>query len=528
MKRTLAFFVIGAQLLLGQHAGEQKENPVQLYRGMGLHTHPIAAPAEAQKYFNQGLVLLYGFNRYEALRSFRKAAELAPQAIMPQVGIAWTSTPHINMDLGDPADLKAGCEAGKKAMTLQGPEQEQAYAKAAAGMCDGDEGYRRALRALHEKYPYDMDAATLYAESLMVPVRWQWWKNGRPNGEMGTCIQILESVLKRDPDHPGANHFYVHAMEMSPNPEYALPSAQRLMGGIAPGAGHLVHMAGHIYLRVGDYEIVAASNERAAQVDEDYFHHSNVHGSYVGYYAHNLSFIVTGRAMQGRYAESIAAAKKMVGTMEPMVAAMPEMVDTYLPFPVFVQLRFRKWDEILATPAVTNAKLPVSKAMQHFARAQALQAKGRKDEAAKEAAMFEVARKVIPAETIWGNNKASQVMALASEQLAARLSATPQEAVEHWMRAVAVQDALIYDEPPAWYYPLRESLGAALLLGGRAADAERVFREDLEMTPRNGRSLFGLWQALEMQGRKADAASVKAEFEKAWKRAQVALRLEEL
>lgn len=501
---------------------------MQLYRGMGAHTHYIAASAEAQKYFNQGLVLLYGFNRYEARRSFVKAAELAPKAIMPQVGIAWTQSPHINMDIADPADLKAGCEAARKASALAGAEHEQAYAKAVMGMCDGEEAYRTALRVLHEKYPYDLDAASLYAESLMVPVRWAWWKNGQPNGEMAKCIRTLESVLKRDPDHPGANHFYVHAMEMSPNPEYALPSAQRLMGGIAPGAGHLVHMAGHIYLRVGDYEIVAASNERAAQVDEEYFHHSNVHGSYTGYYAHNLSFIVTGRAMQGRYDDAMVAAKKMIAIAQPMAEQMPEMVDAFLPYPVFVNLRFRRFDQILAAPLVTNPKLPLSKTVSHFARALAYHGKGQRAEAEKERTLFEAARKALPAEAAWGNNKGSNVMTLASEQLSARLSTNPREAIEHWRKAIAVQDALIYDEPPPWYYPVRESLGAALLLAKNAVDAEKVFREELEMTPRNGRSLFGLWQALEMQGRKADAASLKAEFERAWKKSQVPLRLEDL
>lgn len=495
---------------------------------MGNYKHPVAASAEAQKFFDQGLVLLYGFNRYEAQRSFRKAVELDPTAIMPQWGIAATYAPHINMDLEGGVDLKEGCAAAKKAAALNGPAHERAYAKAATAMCEGDEPYRAALRVLHHAYVDDVDAAALYAESLMVPVRWRWWKDGKPEGEMRNCIRILESVLKRDPDHPGANHFYVHALEMSPNPEYALPSAQRLMGGIAPGAGHLVHMAGHIYLRVGDYEIVSASNERAAQVDEEYFHHSNVHGSYMGYYAHNLSFIITGRSMQGRYDDAMAAAKKMMATVQPMVEAMPGMLDGFLPMASFVQLRFRRFDEILAAPTVTNPKLPMSQAMSHFVRALAYQGKGNAAAAKREADLFATARKAVTAESQWGNNKGPDVMVLAAEQLAAKLSGSPRESIAHWRKAVEIQDGLAYDEPPAWYYPLRESLGAALLLNGDTKAAETAFREDLDRTPRNARSLFGLWKALEAQGRQADAGWVKAEYERAWKKAQLTLKLEDL
>ncbi|MBL8231176.1 MAG: hypothetical protein JNL98_21970, partial [Bryobacterales bacterium] len=276
----LVCFSLGAQ-----------EKPVQLYKGMGLYQHPIETKiADAQKFFDQGLVLLYGFNRYEAFRSFQKAAELDPQSPMPYFGMAAAQAPHINMDLDGDVDLKKGCNYGTEAVkrSANAPKHERDYAAAAAAMCDGEEAHRSALRKLHEAYPDDPDAATLYAESLMVPVRWRWFTtlNGEPAGEMAKCIDLLERLLRRDPDHPGANHFYVHAVEMSRNPERAIPSAQRLMGGIAPNAGHLVHMAGHIYMRVGDYEVVASSNERAIQVDEEYFHHSGVHGGYMGYYAH--------------------------------------------------------------------------------------------------------------------------------------------------------------------------------------------------------------------------------------------------
>ena len=221
--------------------------------------------------------------------------------------------------------------SGEDIAALPIPESYRAayVSRAAAAMCQGEEAHRNALRTLAREYPDDPDAASLFAESLMVPVRWRWWKDAKPAGEMALAIRTLEQILKRDPDHPGANHFYVHAMEMSPNPEYALPSAQRLMGGIAPGAGHLVHMAGHIYLRMGDYEVVAGSNERAIRVDEEYFHHSGVHGGYMGYYAHNLHFLTYARMMQGRYEDSLAAANKMVEAAQPFVKEAPALIDAF-------------------------------------------------------------------------------------------------------------------------------------------------------------------------------------------------------
>ncbi|MBL8219789.1 MAG: hypothetical protein JNL62_11195 [Bryobacterales bacterium] len=506
-----------------------QEKPVQLLRGMGSHTHPIAtANPEVQKYFDQGLVLLYGFNRYEAFRSFEKSSQLDPKAILPRWGMAAAAGPHINMDLDQDVDMKKACEHGKAAAALDGPAHEKTYARAAAAMYQGEEAHRNALRALARDYPDDPDAATLFAESLMVPVRWRWWKDSQPAGEMALAIRTLEQVLKRDPDHPGANHFYVHAMEMSPNPEYALPSAQRLMGGIAPGAGHLVHMAGHIYLRMGDFEVVASSNERAIRVDEEYFHHSGVHGGYMGYYAHNLHFLTYARMMQGRYEDSLAAANKMVEAAQPFVKEAPALIDAFLPTPYYAMARFQKWDEILALPKVDNAKLPITRTMWHYARALAYRGKRQMDKAAAEVAAFESARKAVPADAIWINNKAADVIAVASLVLQGRMAATPAQAAALYRKAAALQDALVYDEPPPFYYPVRESLGAALLTAGDARAAEAAFREDLRQNPRNGRSLFGLWRALDAQGRSADVVWVKTEFDKAWKKAQVALRLEDL
>lgn len=504
-----------------------EEKPVQLHPGMGVYHHAIeTGNPEAQKFFNQGLVLLYGFNRYEAFRSFVKAAQLDPQAPMPKWGMAVAQAPHINMDLDGDVDLKKGCgfaqEAAKLAATA--PAHEKSYAQTAMAMCQGDEAYRAALRALHVKYPDDRDAATMFAESLMVPVRWRWFlRDGRPAGQMAECINTLEAVLKRDPNHPGANHFYVHATEMSKNPERAIPSAQRLMGGIAPGAGHMVHMAGHTYLRVGEYDIVADANERAIQVDEHYFMHSGVHGGYMGYYAHNVHFLVTARMMQGRFDDAYGQAQKMMDVIAPFVQEAPQVVEAFVATPLFVLLRFGKWDEVLSY-VEPSEKLPANRALRHFARAVAHQAKGNAEAAKTEQATLEKMRLTVPAAAIWGNNKASSILQVASTILSARMAGDTPAGLMQWRRAVALQDALVYEEPPAWFYPVRESLGSTLLRMGRYAEAEQVFREALEDTPRSGRVLFGLHEALTKQKKENDAIWVKAEFELASKKSQIPLR----
>lgn len=501
-------------------AAAQTEKPVALWRGMGLHQHPIeTASGEAQKYFNQGLVLLYGFNRPEARRSFERAAQLDPQAAMPHWGIAATYAPHINMDLDGDVDLKKACAAGKEAAARARTPYEKMWAGAASGLCESEEAHRTAMRKLHEAYPDDHDAAALYAETLMVPVRWRWFtKDDRPAGQMAECIAVLEAVMKRDPEHPGANHFYVHAVEMSSTPERGLAAAQRLMGGIAPNAGHLVHMAGHIYFRVGDYEVVASSNERAIAVDEDHFHHAGVNLGYLGYYAHNLHFLVAARMMQVRFAEALAAAHKLVDRMQPFVKEAPAAADPFIATPLCVLERFGKWDEILRTPE-PPAALPITRALWRYARTLAQLGKGNRAGAEAERKAFEAARAAVPAEAMFINNKSSMILSIAAEVIAGRFAAGTEGQLAHWTRAIDLQDDLVYDEPPAWYYPVRESLGAALLELKRAAEAEAVFRADLVKSPRNPRSLDGLLKALQAQGKAEAAALVEAEHRKAWRKA---------
>ncbi|MEX2264249.1 MAG: hypothetical protein WD696_20005 [Bryobacteraceae bacterium] len=517
-----------------QHAHNTSgEKPPVLLEGMGTHRHSIATRVtEAQQFFDQGLNLLYGFNRYEAFRSFRRAAELDPQAVMPRWGMAMAQGPHVNMDLDGDVNMKASCEAVQQGMALRAnaPERERAYIEAAATRCPEykPSEYQQAMRSVMQRYPDDLDAATFYVESLMIPVRWRWFlPDGKPAEGMEEAVQTLEAVMRRFPEHPGANHFYIHAIEMSPSPERAIPSAQRLMG-IVPSAGHLVHMPGHIWMILGDWELAAATNERGAEVDRQYMQTTGVTNSaYAGYYIHNLHFIAVARAMQGRMADGLRAADTLAGATVPHTEAMPMMVDAFAPAPIFAAMRFQRWDDLLKAKA-PDPRLPANTALWHFGRASALAAKGRRAEAAKEKAAFEAARRKMPAEWMWLGNKASDVLAVAGAVLDARLAPDDRAAIPHWQRAVELQDRLNYEEPPAWYYPVRESLGGALLRAGRPADAEAVFREGNRRGPRNGRMLFGLMESLKAQNKADSAGLVQREFEKAWQRADITLRVADL
>lgn len=531
--RKIALYLFPLGLALAQHQmAPPTEKPVTLLAGLGAWRHPIATQdAETQKYFDQGLTLLYGFNRYEALRSFRKASELDPGAAMAFWGMAMAQGPYINMD-GDPTfDQKASCAAVEAGLKITAaPARERAYLEAARTRCPEErpQVYIDAMRALAARFPDDLDAATLFAESLMVPVRWHWYSsNGTPAAGVAEAERTLEAVLRRWPEHPGANHYYIHAVESSRTPERGIPSAQRLMG-VVPEAGHIVHMPGHIWLAVGDYEMAAAVNERAAEVDRQYFAATNVTaGSYGMYYAHNLHFIAYARWMQGRGTDGIRAANALAEVLAPMAAAMPEMVDSFMAVTVFGRVRFGSWEAILQIRPPSD-KMPLTTATYHYARASALQGSGDRAGALREQAAFENTRARVPPDAMWGNNKAAPVLAVASEVLAARVATSVAEALPHWEHAVAMQDALVYDEPPAWYYPVRESWGAALLRAGKAGEAEAVFREGLKRSPRNGRILFGLMESLRAQSKTEAADWVRKEFEANWAKADVKVRIEEM
>ncbi len=531
MRLTQCIGLLATGLAVAQQAAAQ-ENPVVLYKGLGTWHHAIRTTSpEAQRFFDQGLALTYGFNRYEALRSFRKASQLDPQAAMPYWGMAMAQGPYINMEGDAEYNMKASCAAVDAGLKLTGvPERELAWLQAAGKRCPDfqqPEAYIAAMRDLAARWPDDLDAQTFYAESLLIPTRWHWYlADGKPAAGVDEAERTLEGVMRRWPEHPGANHLYVHAVESSQDPERAIASAQRLMG-IMPAAGHMVHMPGHIWLVLGDYEMAASLNERAVAVDREYLDQSKTTSGYGAYYVHNIHFVAYARWMQGRKADGLRAAAEMAKAIAPMTESMPDMADSFNAVTIFGHVRFQDWDGILKIPQ-PKEQLHASVATWHYARALAFAGRGDREGAGREQAALEAIRKALTPDSPWGYNKATDILTIASAVVNARLASTPAEAVPHWQRAVAVQDTLNYDEPPDWYYPMRESLGAALLLSGKAGEAEAVFREGVKRSPRNGRMLFGLMESLRAQGKQQDAESVKREFDAAWAKADITLRIEDL
>jgi tetratricopeptide (TPR) repeat protein len=515
-----------------------------LMRGMGTHHHAIATTSdEAQRFFDQGFALVFGFNHEEAVRSFTRAAELDPKAAMPHWGIAWALGPNYNADVDDQRAKQANTAIAKALeLSKDSPEAERAYIEAMALRFPADakpdraalaRKYAAAMRDLSQRYPDDLDAATLCAESLMNLNAWRLWSlNGKPTEGTLEIVAVLESVLARDPNHIGANHYYIHTVEASPNPARALASAARL-DSLAPAAGHLTHMPAHIYARVGDHAAAAHANQAGAQADREYFKTAGTDSLYaMAYYTHNLHFLTDSEMMRGRLAPALKAADELSDRLAPHTQMMP-MIESMITMKTSVLLRFGKHDDILAI-ASPPADHPVEVAWWHFARGVALARTGKTTDAEMERSGLAAAILKVPNEALFGGTglvSAKPVLALAATVLDARIvwaKGSKDEAIRLWTRAVAAADQMPYDEPPVFYYPVRESLGAALLLDGKAAEAERVFRDDLVRHPRNARSLFGLHASLVKHGKNADADWVKRAFDSAWKDADAPLTIESL
>jgi tetratricopeptide (TPR) repeat protein len=542
--RVNAIALLLTTLLCAHPAIAQTQSPAHppdlSLTAIGRQHHAIATKSkDAQDYFDQGLTFIYGFNHEEAQRSFQRAAEVDPASPMPLWGIALAVGPNYNANV-DAEREKLAFDTIQKAKKLsaQAPVIEQDYVSALATRFSGDpnpdypqiaKNYSAAMNSLAQKYPDDLDAATFYAESLMDLSPWKLWSlEGQPADNTLEIVRILESVLARDPDHAGANHFYIHAVEASPNPERALPSAHRL-DTMIPQAGHLVHMPAHIYIRTGNYAEAVKANEEAAQVDTVYAQKADQQGSMYDlmYHSHNEHFLAAVACMEGNYAAAKSAADAMATRLMPHSRTMP-MLDFFIFSPLWVDVRFNKWDAILAKPEPPKG-LPATHVMWRYARTQAFTARNEKEKAAAEQKLFATEAAAIPAAVSMGEFNSSQVLlSLASQILEARIamaSNNKEKAIAHWQKAVDIQDTLRYDEPPDWYYPVRESLGAALLAAGKPTEAEQVFREDLKRNPRNPRSLFGLQHSLKSQNKNADAAWVESQFQTAWKNADTTLDL---
>jgi tetratricopeptide (TPR) repeat protein len=515
---------------------------VVILPGLGDYHHAIATKsAEAQRFFDQGLTLVYAFNHEEALRSFLRAAELDQTSPMPLWGIALSVGPNYNLNI-NPEREKVAYKAIQEARRLAAgaPEKERAYVEALARRYSGEDhpdfqrlnrDYRDAMRDLTGRYPDDLDAATLYAESIMDLHPWSLWTSGgKPTEDTGELLAVLQGILRQDPKHPGANHFYIHALEASPHPEKALASAH-MLETMVPAAGHLLHMPSHIYVRLGNYAQAVEANEAAANADRAYLRTTGMQGGVYGlmYYSHNLQFLWFAASMEGKFSEAKQAADELWASVSPNVKRMP-MLDALLAGPALVLVRFQRWDDILNLPA-PEASLAAARAFWRYSRGVAFSAKGAVSKALAERQELAALVSQPTSGASAGHYSAPGVAALALEVLDARIAAAQADhkaSLAHWRRAVEMQDAFPYSEPPDWYYPVRESLGGELARAGQYAEAEEVFRADLQRNPGNPRSLFGLLQALAAQNKTAAARSARQQFEEAWKYAEVTLRLEDL
>jgi tetratricopeptide (TPR) repeat protein len=508
----------------------------QRFDGLGpLHREVTTGSAEAQAYFDQGLRLLYGFNHDEAARSFARAAQLDPTCASCFWGVALTMGPNYNVPmLPDRAAVAWEALERARALAPSATPVEQALIGALAKRYPGpepvppkamkpfNEAYAAAMRAVQAEFPDDVDVMVLTAEALMDLDPWKLWTlDGKPAPQTPEIVRLLEAALARDVTHPGANHYSIHALEASKQPERALPAAERL-GALMPAAGHMVHMPAHIFQRVGRYADASESNRRAIEADKRYLALTKPPGYYPMYIGHNWGFLAFSASMEGRAEETLVAAREAAKALPPeMIAMMPGM-DYFSAEPLLAMVRFARWDELLAEPR-PDPKWTVMTALWLHAHGMALAAKGRVAEAARDHAELVALRRRMPAEMMAGNAPARDVAAVGAKILEARIAEARRSprALGLWAEAVALEDQLAYNEPAEWFYPARHFQGAALLAAGRAREAEAVYREDLRRNPNNGWALSGLAAALRAQGK--DATAVERAFRQAWSRADVTL-----
>ena len=510
---------------------KSNSDTVPLYTNLGSHQKRISTKVEAtQQYFDQGLRLVYGFNHAEAIRSFTRAAELDPTCAMCYWGIALAYGPNVNAPM-DSASGVAAYAAAQKALTLKphATAAERAYIEAVAqryaevqptDRARLDTLYSRAMGRVAKTNPNDLDAATLYAESLMDLRPWNYWRpNGTPYPGTNEIVRQLKKVISRNPNHPGACHYYIHAVE-AVNPQAAVPCAERL-ARLMPGEGHMVHMPAHIYIRVGRWNDAVEANQHAIHTDEEFIEGQHPMGVYpLAYYPHNIHFLAFASTMAGRSAQAIEASNTLTSKVNLDVARQVGMLQEMVPYHALTLTTFGKWDEVLAEP-LPPEDIRFSYAMAHYARGVAHAAKGQWTEA--QAALDTVtAINAATPEGADGKTALSIAVHALSGEIATRRGDL-EAGIKHFREAAKIEDAGLYFEPPKWYYPIRHSLGAALLKAGRNAEAEKVYRQDLRRFPENGWSLFGLAQALRAQKKNTEAAAVEARFHRAWASTDVTL-----
>ncbi|MDE3034556.1 MAG: hypothetical protein KGO52_15180 [Nitrospirota bacterium] len=511
--------------------------PVPLFDNLGTLHHPITTQSEpAQQYFDQGLRLTFGFNHEEAINSFQEAARQDPTAAMPYWGIALALGPNVNAEM-DKAQERRALEAIQKAKArlAQTSPQERAYIEALAARYSLDKkadrkkldrAYADAMRLVARRFPDDADAAVLFAEALMDLSPWDYWTaGGKPKSGLEEIVPTLERVLAQHPDHPGACHYYIHAVEASPQPERALPCAQRLPE-LMPGAGHLVHMPAHIYMRLGRYRHAVERNAEASDVDQAYLDRRHLTGNYPhGYYLHNIHFLWAALLMEGRNKDALQAAHRLVSRMRERDADKASEPEIFASAPMLTLVRFGRWDDLLREPA-PKPEWKLTTGLWHYARSLALTATERFGQAEAEQAEILESIKLLSKQRGTEAETERQVLKVAERVVAGELAAKRRhfdEAVRALKEAVAAEDALRYSEPPLWYAPARQNLGAVLMAFGHPIEAEAVYREDLKRNPENGWSLFGLGKSLRAQDKMEEARAVEDRFRQAWARADVKL-----
>jgi tetratricopeptide (TPR) repeat protein len=509
-----------------------------LYENLGsLHYRVTARSAGAQQYFDQGLRLTWAFNHEEAIASYTAATREDSTCAMCWWGIAYALGPNINapMDTAVVGAAWAALGNAQKHAARATPRERDfiaALAKryapdASADRPQLDSAFAKAMGALAKKYPTDPEIQTVYADAIMNLSPWNYYtdRGTKLRPQTAELVATLERTIKRYPDHPGACHLYIHAVEASTTPARAVPCADRL-AKLMPGAGHLVHMPSHIYMRTGRYDLVAAHNHDAVGQDERFIQDRKPAGFYkFMYYPHNYHMMYAGLIFLGRGNEAIAAARKIVSVLPAEVTKQVPPLEYFFPTPYWALARFERWDDLLAEPAPA-AHQRYATGMWRYGRSLAFAAKGRHAEAKAEHDSVAAIAEATPKEAPAGINSAKVLLQLAERHSAGRLAAAQGDtagAITAYEAAMKIEDGLVYDEPPAWYHPIRLELGAVKLAQGQPAAAEKLYREDLMHWPNNGWALHGLASSLRAQGKTAEAAKVEAQFRKEWKKADVKL-----
>jgi tetratricopeptide (TPR) repeat protein len=529
--------ILSISLLASTGAGAAGSD-TPLFEGLGTHARRVTTSSpEAQRYFDQGLAFMYAFNHDEAIRSFRRAGELDPKCAMAFWGVAIANGPHINNPVVPEDRAKAAFEAlgEAKARAAGASPVEKALIEALASRyalpqpADRkplDQAYADAMRAVWKAYPKDADVGALFAEALADLRPWDLWTpDGTPQPGTEELLATLESVVTLDPRHPLGNHLLIHAVEASPHPERADRAADALRD-LQPGLGHLVHMPSHIDVRRGRWHQAIEANAKAMEADRRYTARSPEQGFYRLYLAHNHHMLTYAAMMTGQSALALKTIREMVADIPLEFFKANPFADGFMAMPLEVLMRFGRWDEILAEPAFPDF-VPISRALQHYARAVAYAAKDDVPRALEEQAAFLEARTRVPKEAFFGNNSGSDVLDVAESFMRGEIlfrSGKVDEGLAALREAAAREDKLRYDEPPDWIQPVRHALGAALLQAGRFAEAETVFRQDLAKLPDNGWALYGLQRAVALQKRHDEAAAAEKQFDAAWEKADLKIK----